>query len=150
MPLADGNGGISAPCFASRYIPNDPRPSGNLGPGANMQMPRNPDPPSDGNKIFDDRASSNPTQTSDDNTFAEADVVTDVNQIVDPTVRADFGICVGAAINRSVGANFAVVADDHPADLRHLHMASSVRCKPKTVRQYIRLVVDYRPQFECG
>ena len=46
-------------------------------------------------------------------------VVPDLHEIIDPRSGTDDRIFQGAAVDRGVGANFDVVLDHHPADLRH-------------------------------
>ena len=57
----------------------------------------------------------------------------DVDQIVDPTIGADFGVGAGAPVDGGVGADFAVVADHHSADLGNLYMTAGVRGEAESV-----------------
>src|ERR671914_3119822 len=51
------------------------------------------------------------------------DVVPDLNKIINFRPLADDCVFKGAPVNRRVRADFYVVLNDHPADLRHLQMA---------------------------
>src|SRR5262245_40521505 len=50
-------------------------------------------------------------------------VVPDLHEIIDLAAGADHRVLERAAVDAAVGADLHVVADDHPADLRHLEMA---------------------------
>ncbi len=64
---------------------------------------------------------------------ADLNVVPDLDQIVDHGAGADDGIRAGTAVERGVGANFHIVADDDAAQLRHFDEAIGIGRKTETV-----------------
>ena len=57
---------------------------------------------------------------------ADRDVVSDLHEIIDLGAFADDRVAVGAAINRRVRADFNVVLDDDPADLRNFQVTAQI------------------------
>ena len=68
-----------------------------------------------------------------DATPTEHDVVTDLHQIINHRTRADDRIRPGTAIDRGVGADFDIIADNHTPQLRDLDMAARARGKAEAV-----------------
>ena len=62
------------------------------------------------------------------------DVVRDLDEVIDLRALADNGRPERAAINRHVGAEFHIVANDHVADLRHLAMDAVIEHVAEAVR----------------
>ena len=63
---------------------------------------------------------------------ADHDVVGDLHQVVDLGALADHRVRQRAPVDRGVGADLHVVADDDAADLGHLHAAlGATMAKPK-------------------
>ena len=56
----------------------------------------------------------------------EHDVVGDLHQIINHRAGADHGVVTRAAVDRGVGADVDIVADDDAAELRHLDRARLV------------------------
>ena len=47
-------------------------------------------------------------------------IVRDLAEVIDPDVFFQHGVTDGAPVDAAVGADLAIVSDDHRADLRHL------------------------------
>ena len=62
---------------------------------------------------------------------ADDDVVPDLHEIINFRALADHRILKSAAVDGCIGANFDVVLDDDPPDLRHLQVAAGPMAKPK-------------------
>ena len=74
------------------------------------------------------------------------EVVTNVHKVVDPTIGANFCVGIGASINCGIGTNFAVIADNHPANLRDLHVAFGIRCEAKAILADAHTGIDIDPR----
>ena len=61
------------------------------------------------------------------------DVVPDLHEIINFRAFPDDRILKGPAIDAAVGADFHVVLDDHPADLRHLEVALAAHGEAEAV-----------------
>ena len=70
------------------------------------------------------------------------DIVANLNQVVDLGALADDGIADGAAVDGCAGADFDVVLDDDPADLRHLEMSVAAHHKAEPVLPDIAARMD--------
>src|ERR1700733_4730578 len=81
------------------------------------------------NEIADLGAAGNPGLRGQDTTAAKHDIVADLHQIIDHRARPDHGIVPGAAIDRGIGADVDVVADDNPAELRDFDRGAGIRRK---------------------
>ncbi len=81
---------------------------------------------------------------------AEADVVPYLYQIINPAARPDHRIRPGAAVDGGIGADLDVVADDHPAELRHLHVAGRVGREAEPVLAQPRAGEDPHPRADHG
>src|SRR5262249_334869 len=64
---------------------------------------------------------------------ADHDVVRDLDQIVDLGSFADDRITDPATVDRGIGADFDIVLDDHPSDLRNFAGALGTACEAKAV-----------------
>ena len=73
---------------------------------------------------------------------ADAHVVGDHDQVVELHALLDHGIADGAAIDGGVRADIHVVADDHRADLRHLHPGALLGRKAEAVAADDRAGMD--------
>ena len=62
----------------------------------------------------------------DHHVFPDVDVVADVHQVVDFRAPADARDIQGAAVDRRVGADFDVVFNLEPANLREFFVASGL------------------------
>src|SRR5437588_5751059 len=68
-------------------------------------------------------------QASQNRPAAEHDIVPDLHQIIDHRAGSDHGVVSRAAIDRRIGADIDVIADDDPPELRHLDRARGVHCE---------------------
>src|SRR5439155_9777140 len=87
---------------------------------------------SDHDKIANLCAAGNPNLSGHDATPAKNDIVPDLHQIIDHRARTDHGVVSGAAIDRRVGADIDIIADDHPPELRDLDRPPGVRREPES------------------
>src|SRR5437763_16949747 len=83
-------------------------------------------------KIANFRAAINSNQSGQDAAPTENDIVPDLHQIIDHRARTDHRVVSGAAVDRRVGPDIGVVADDHPSELRDLDRPLGVRGKPES------------------
>ena len=83
--------------------------------------------------IVKSRAAGNASLRDYDTAPPHLHVVPDLNQIINPAAVADDSIRTGTAIDRRVGANFDIVADDDPAELWNRNGPAAVGGEPKTV-----------------
>src|SRR5690242_4490115 len=80
---------------------------------------------------------------------ADHDVVADLYKIINFRAFADYRILKRAAVDGCIGADFHVVLDDHPADLRHLEV-SGAKSKAKAVLADTNAGVDDNPVSDQG
>src|SRR5271165_1157109 len=80
----------------------------------------------DHHKIAQPRTAGNPNLPGENTTSAEHDVVGDLDEIVDHRAGADDCVVAGAAIDRRVGADVDIIADNHTPELRHLYRRGTV------------------------
>src|SRR5665213_3080472 len=64
---------------------------------------------------------------------ANANIVADLDQIVDLGALADHGIADGATVDRGAGADLDVVLDDDAPELRHLKVAAQTQHEAEAV-----------------
>ena len=83
-----------------------------------------------------------PTCDDQYGTFADFDVVRDLDEVVNLRALADDRRAERAAVNRHVRADFHVVADDDVADLRHLAVNAAVQHVTESVRADHRAGMD--------
>src|SRR5665213_2070568 len=57
---------------------------------------------------------------------ADGHVVRDLDLVVETHVVAEHGVAERAAVDRRIRADFAIVSDAHPAELRHLEPATLI------------------------
>jgi len=87
---------------------------------------------SDHDKIADLCAAGNPDLSGQDAAPAENDIVPDLHQIIDHRARTDHGVVSRPAVDRRVGADIHIIADDHPPELRDLDRPLGVRREPES------------------
>ncbi len=91
---------------------------------------------------------------------ADVHVVRDLDLVVEPYVFFKYGVVQRAAIDRGVGADFAVVADAHAAELRQLDPAAVIErvvieCEAETIRadhcagMYQHAFAQCDPGYQC-
>ena len=80
-------------------------------PSADAQMTGEPCLSPDHDKIIEPGASRDADLTGQDATTTENDVVPDLHQIINHRARADHRVVPGAAIDRGIGADIDIVAD---------------------------------------
>ena len=83
---------------------------------------------------------------------SEHDVVADLHQIINHRAGADHSIVTRAAVDRGVGADIDVVADDDPAELRDLDRSGPIGSKAETglADPNPRMQHDARPDHAHG
>ena len=81
---------------------------------------------------------------------ADDDVVPDLHQIINFRAFADDRILKGPAVDGLVGADFHVVLDDDPADLRHLEVAPAAHGEAETVLADPHARMDDDPVADQG
>src|SRR4029077_403497 len=69
----------------------------------------------------------------EDTTAPDLHVVPDLNQIINHRAGADDRIRAGTPVDRGIGADFHVILDDDPAELRHFHDPFGIGGKAESV-----------------
>src|SRR5665213_1639182 len=87
----------------------------------------------DGDKVAKPGTAGNTGLGHQDAISSDLNVVRHLNQIVDHGAAADHRVRAGAAIDRGIGANLDIVADDDTAQLRDLDEALGIDGKPEAV-----------------
>src|SRR5262245_9513876 len=64
---------------------------------------------------------------------ADDDVVGDLNEVVDLRTLTNDRVRQRSSVDRRVGPDLDIIADDHAADLRHLHVALRAHDESETV-----------------
>src|SRR5690349_4325755 len=80
----------------------------------------------------------------------DGDVVGDLNEVIDFGSSANDGRPQGTAIDRHIGADFDVVANDYVADLRHLAMRAGIRNVAEAIRTNDAAGMDAHAMTEFG
>ena len=75
-------------------------------------------------------------------------VLPEMNQIVDHGARADHGVGAGAAVDRAVGPDLDIVADDDAAKLRHFDEAIGIGGKSEPVLTDARAGIVPHPRAD--
>ena len=91
-----------------------------------VKMAGEPGLPSHHDKIAEPGAARDADLTGQNAAATENDIVPDLHQIINHRARADHGIVSGAAVDRRVGADIDIVADDDPPELRDLDRAARI------------------------
>src|SRR5439155_24199182 len=115
--------------FAGRNIRHQPGLGGDARAIADRQMAGETGLPSYHDKIAEFGAAGDPDLSGQDAAPAEHDIVPDLYQIIDHRAGPDHLIVSRAAIDRRVGADINVVADNDPPELRDFNRPLSVGCK---------------------
>src|SRR4051812_42986307 len=71
-------------------------------------------------KIAEPRAARDPDLPRQDAAAADRDIMPDLDQIIDHRSRTDHRVVPGAAVDRRVGADIDIIADDDAPELRDL------------------------------
>ena len=93
---------------------------GDLHPLAEAKMRRDRGLAADRDEILERRRAGDADLRHDHAMLADGDVVGDLHQVVDLRPLPDQRVAAAAAVDRRVGADLDVVADDHAPELRHL------------------------------
>ena len=78
------------------------------------------------------------------------DVVPDLDQIINFRAFADDRVLKGAPVDGRIGADFDVVLDDHPADLRHLQVPAGAHGEAEAVLADAHARMDDDPVADEG
>src|SRR3954469_14892316 len=113
----------AAPFLACRNISHDARVGRDLNPLPEPQMPRDRGLAADRDEVLQRRRAGDADLRHDHAMLADGDVVGDLHQVVDLRPLPDQRVAAAAAVDRRVGPDLDVVADDHAPELRHLDMA---------------------------
>ena len=71
--------------------------------------------------------------------------MSDLHKIINHAAIADDGVVAAAPVDGAVGADFHIVADDHPADLGYAQVAVRARGKSKAILADTGARIDHRP-----
>src|SRR5690606_14720162 len=86
---------------------------------SDVQVPRHRGLPSDAYEILQHGRSRNSDLRDNHAAAADHDIVADLHEIIESRARADHGIAGRAAIDRAVGPDLDIVAEQDPSQLRH-------------------------------
>lgn len=88
--------------------------------------------------------------TGNDHAVAsDPNVVGNLDEVVDLRAIPDDRVAAAAAIDRAVGADLDIVADDDIAELRHLQMTVRACDESKAVLSNLRARMDDDPIADC-
>ena len=107
--------------------------SGKLRAFADRHVIAYPDAAAQRHEISKRRTSGDSGLRHNDAMPANADIVADLDQIVDLGALADHGIADGATVDRGAGADLDVVLDDDAPELRHLEVAAQTQHEAEAV-----------------
>jgi hypothetical protein len=74
--------------------------------------------------------------------LTNANVVRNVHQVIQPDTILDDGIIERATVNRRVGANFNIIANQYTTNLRYFHPAFIAAGIAETIRTNYRAVMN--------
>jgi hypothetical protein len=124
VPLAHRHRRISADDGMGCDIANDAAADGNLRLSTDGNVVADDDSAPYHDKIFDRRAPSDPDMACQNAPDSKVHVMGDLHAVIDLASIADAGVPQRAAIHGASGPDFHIVADDHPAQLRHAQQTS--------------------------
>ena len=130
------------PAATSRITP---ALGGDPGARADLQMAGQPGLTAQGNEVVEARASRDTRLSDNDAATTNLHVVPDLYQIINLAARADHGIGSGTAVDRRIGADLDIVADDDTAELRNLEMAFASHGVAEAILADPRAGVDRHP-----
>ncbi len=116
---------VPRPRFASRNVAKNSRLRRDARAIANRYVAGDPRLAGDHTSVSDVRRTRNSNLRHDEAGAADADVVPDLNQVVDLRARANQSIVDAAAIDRRIGANLHVVTNDASADMRNSEVGAA-------------------------
>src|SRR5262249_19654191 len=128
----------------------DAATGGDPGAAPDRQVTGKPALPADHDEVAELGASRYPDLRHDDATPADRHVVPDLDQIINHRTVADDRVRPGAAVDRRIGADLDIIADDDAAELRHAHMAGRIGREAEAVLADARAWKDRRPRADDG
>src|ERR1039457_3820905 len=123
-PQLDRLGRRPGPARPRRNIRMDIAGAGKLCALADRHMVAHANTPAQHYEILERRASGDTGLRRHDAMPTDADIVADLDQVVDLGALADHRVANGAAVDRGAGADLDIVLDDDAPELRHLEVAS--------------------------
>src|SRR5579875_413823 len=120
MEFAHREGGRPEHRLARGHVTHDSGLGADLGARADIEMTDETALTADHHEVAQPGAAGNSCLRDEHALAPDPDVVPDLHEIINHRARADDGVGAGAAVDGGVGADLDVVADDHPAELRHL------------------------------
>ena len=97
---------------AWRHVRHDPGLRSDPGSPTNPHVPGHRRLPADLDEVLEHGRTRDAHLRHNDTTSAEADVVPDLDQVIEPGTRSDHRIACRTSINRGVGTNLDVVLQD--------------------------------------
>ena len=116
-----------------------------LGARADPEVAGNAGLPSERGKIADNARSGDARLRDENRVAADDHVVANLDEIVDLRPLADHRVAVCAPVDRHARADFDVVLDDDPPDLRHLEMSARTEGEAEAVLTDMGAGVDDHP-----
>src|SRR5688572_19263257 len=86
-----------------------------------------------GRIILDNGTPRNPHLGNDDASLPDPDIMSDLDEVIDPGPLPDHRIRPRAAVDGGIRPDLHMVLDNHPPKLRHFHMPASIGGKPESV-----------------
>ncbi len=109
------------------------RPARNRRPAGNVQMPRNHPGAADNTVLAEHRAARDTGTASHHRILADHTVMADMHQVIEFATVLDDRVVERSAVDRRVGTDFDVVANQHPTQLRNLDPVLTIRRKTETI-----------------
>src|SRR5262249_30502098 len=121
VPSGDRDGGDAAQCCAGLNVTDNATLGGDAHAVTDREVIADADLAAHRHPIADDRAAGDADLSADDAAAADLDVVADMDEVVQDAPGADHGVVDRPPIDRAVGSDLDVVADDHPSELEDTH-----------------------------
>src|SRR6476469_1306511 len=123
----------SAPSRAGRHIAVNYADARNLCTFADRDVSGKANARAQHNKILKSRTARNSGLSNDNAMSADAHIVAYLNQVVDLGALSDDRVADSAAVYGCPSANFNVILNDNPADLRHFEMSAAAHHKAEPI-----------------
>jgi hypothetical protein len=111
-------GGAAQQQRTRRRIGDDPCLRADLRALTDAQMSSHCSLAADLNEILQYCGTGDPNLCDDDAATSQTDIVSDLNQIIEPRAGTDDGVMRGSSVDGGIGANLHIVSDDDAAELR--------------------------------
>jgi len=145
MPLADGDSGKAAPCFAFGHVAHDTAFGRYSGVRADLDVIEDRRRSADHDVVANFNAACDAGLTRQHAMAADTDIVGDLNEVIDHRTAADDRIAKRSAIDGGITADLDTIFDDHPPQLRLTQQSSGCRNEAKSFAPNTAIAPDADP-----